>query len=63
MALRPIRGRARGCNEKGANIGFPVTATDRESPASSYGEKLTYWLTGDSATSSFSIDAANTARS
>ena len=42
---------------KGTNIGLPVTATDRESPESSFGEKLTYWLTGDSA-SYFSIDAA-----
>ena len=44
---------------RGTNIGFPVSATDRESPASSFGEKLTYWLGttgGDEAM--FSIDAA-----
>ena len=41
---------------KDVNIGLPVTATDRESPASSFGEKLTYWLTGTSA-SYFSIEA------
>ena len=44
---------------RGTNIGFPVAASDRESPASSFGEKLTYWLGttgGDEA--KFSIDAA-----
>ena len=58
MALRPPEA-VREDAARGTNIGFPVAATDRESPASSFGEKLTYWLgTADSDEAKFSIDAA-----